>query len=146
MDTIGDLPEYDDPTIDGYAGDLPWVRRVALMLNLLGAVQVLGVGLLLVAAAMVPTPDASDPIGAAQAADMVLIQQVAYAAVAGCCNLPFAIVHFVIAGSLTSAKKWSWYGALILSVLYVPGLCFPLGALMVYGLVQADVRKRFLTT
>jgi uncharacterized membrane protein (DUF2068 family) len=144
LDTIGELPELDDPTIDGYAGDLPWVRRVSLLLNLFGLVQVLGIVTLIAMAVMVPTPSESDPILAAQAADQALILQVVYAGLAGCCQLPIALLHFITAGSLSSARKWSWYVALVLSAMYVPGLCFPVGALMVYGLVQPDVRRRFL--
>lgn len=144
MDTIGDIPEMDDPTLEGYAGDLPWVRRAAMVINLLGVVQLLGVFGMLVAAAMVSAPATGDPMLDAQLAESMLPIKIAYAVVGSCCSLPIAILHFVAASNLASAKKWAWFVSLFLGVLYIPGLCLPFGAVIVFGLVQEDVRKRFL--
>ncbi|TNE91864.1 MAG: hypothetical protein EP330_03960 [Deltaproteobacteria bacterium] len=144
MDTIGDLPEMDDPTIEGYAGDLPWVRRVALMLNLLGVLQLLGVLGMFAAAALMSAPATGDPMLDAQLAEQMLPMRIMYGVMGTCCSLPFAVLHFVAASNLSGAKKWAWFLSLILSALYVPSLCFPVGALMVFGLVQEDVRRRFL--
>ena len=55
----------------------------------------------------------------------------------------FTITNFVVANALVSGKKWSWYGGLGLGVLYIPSCCFPLGALIILGLVRTKVRQAY---
>lgn len=55
----------------------------------------------------------------------------------------FAILNFIVANGLLSGKKWAWYGGIGLALLYVPSCCFPLGALIVIGLVRTKVRQAY---
>ncbi|MCO4743822.1 MAG: hypothetical protein KC912_03470 [Proteobacteria bacterium] len=144
MDTIGDIPELDDPTIEGYAGDLPWVRRAAMVINLMGALQMLGVLAMIAGAALMSAPATGDAALDAQLAESMLPMRIAYGVAGSCCALPFALFHFVTASNLSSAKKWSWFAGVVLGAIYVPSLCFPVGAIVLFGLLQTDVRKRFL--
>ena len=59
-----------------------------------------------------------------------------------CCG--FGAVNFVAAWGLGRARKWAWFATLVLGCLYLPSGCLPLGAVLVYGMLNDPVRKAFL--
>jgi hypothetical protein len=56
----------------------------------------------------------------------------------------FGALNFVAAWGLDRETKWGWIVSLVLAAMYAPSGCFPLGVLMLIGLLQDDVRKTCL--
>ncbi len=55
-----------------------------------------------------------------------------------------AALNFVAARGLAQGKRWAWIVGVVLGALYAPSICFPLGVVILYGLLREPVRKRFL--
>ncbi len=55
-----------------------------------------------------------------------------------------AAVNFAAAWGLARGKKWAWIVGVILGGLYAPSICFPLGGVILYGLLRENVRRPFM--
>jgi hypothetical protein len=54
----------------------------------------------------------------------------------------FGVLNFVAARGLKNETKWGWILSIVIAAIYAPSICLPLGAIMLVGLLQDDVRKR----
>jgi tetratricopeptide (TPR) repeat protein len=61
----------------------------------------------------------------------------------GICGLLVAVGlgNAVAAWGLMRRAKWGWVLALVFAVLYAPSACFPLGILLLYGLLREDSKQ-----
>ena len=70
-------------------------------------------------------------------------------------GIGFAAVMLVLCGGigalniaaavgLGSGRRWAWVVAIVLGGMYVTSACLPFGAIMLYQLLQEDVRKAYL--
>jgi hypothetical protein len=57
----------------------------------------------------------------------------------------FGAMNFVAAWGLGRGEKWGWVIGLILGAMYAPSICLPIGALLLYGLLNERTRRRFLS-
>lgn len=53
-------------------------------------------------------------------------------------------LNFVAARGLKNEARWAWILSLALAALYVSSACFPIGIVLLVGLLREDVRSRFL--
>ena len=70
-------------------------------------------------------------------------------AAAGVCVALVVIVIAVVpmiaaAIGLARGAKWAWYVTVVVGAMYVPSLCLPVGAFLVYAMVNDEVRRAFL--
>jgi len=54
-----------------------------------------------------------------------------------------AILNILIASGLKKRRRWAWLGAIIIGGLYAPSICLPFGVVLLYGMLQKDVRQAF---
>ncbi len=54
-----------------------------------------------------------------------------------------AIFNFVVANALANGSKWSWYAGIVIGLMYLPSCCFPIGALVLVGLLRPSVRQAY---
>jgi uncharacterized membrane protein (DUF2068 family) len=65
--------------------------------------------------------------------------------VVGLIGVGFGALNVVAAWGLGQRRKWAWVVAVILTFLYLPSGCMPLGAVMAWGLlVDAPTRREFI--
>lgn len=57
--------------------------------------------------------------------------------------LGVAVLNVVIAWGLGARRKWAWYGAMALALLYGPSICLPFGLAIGWPLWDDDVKKQF---
>jgi hypothetical protein len=56
----------------------------------------------------------------------------------------FSVPMFAAAWGLKRGKKWAWVVTLIVGAMLAPSACLPLGAALLYGMLQDPVRKEFV--
>ncbi len=124
------------------ASELPWIRYARTTL------QIVGVGYIVLGLATAPLiyfsfmsdPDIATTLGGAGPA--IAISIAAF-------TLLFAVglgaLNFFAASGLRYGRKWSWFATLILGLLYVPSLCLPFGAILLYAMLQERVRTLYLS-
>lgn len=52
-------------------------------------------------------------------------------------------VNLVAARGLAAGRGWAWYLSVGIAILNLPTCCFPVGALMLFGLVRTPVRRAY---
>ncbi|MFO0659144.1 MAG: hypothetical protein U0165_04850 [Polyangiaceae bacterium] len=55
-----------------------------------------------------------------------------------------SLASFSAAWGIVRRKRWAWIIAVISGGLYVPSCLFPIGAVMLYGLLRDHVRRAFM--
>ena len=115
---------------------LPWIGRVRITLMVIGLFNLL---------ASVSVPVMYYFIGLNDMGHQGALMMAGFGVVVGLIVAVMGVVPaFVAAWGLGKGKKWAWFVALILGAMYVPSICFPVGGIILYGLLQDDVRKAFL--
>ena len=123
----------------GAVSERKWIGRVRGILYLVGVMYiVLGV----VGAPLISMGFMNDP----SLTDDPVAPWLGYGtgALMFCCSGGFGIFNFIAARGLKSGRKWAWILSLCLGGIYAPSACLPFGALILFGLLQADVRSVFL--
>lgn len=67
-----------------------------------------------------------------------------FGALAFVVSVGFGIVNWLAARGLAERKRWGWILAVILGGIYAPSACLPIGALLLFGLLQKEVRDTYL--
>lgn len=108
-----------------------WVRITQGTLVFVGLTYfLLGIVMVPLAPFMLETGE-GDPFAMAFAAVMFLV----------CAG--FGAFNLVVVWGLGSRAKWAWIAGLILGAMYAPSGCMPFGALILYGLLNADGKAEF---
>lgn len=68
---------------------------------------------------------------------------VAMAVLVGVISVPVAVLNFAAAVGLARQRKWAWFVAMGLALLYAPSICLPFGVVMLMALLNAEVRREF---
>jgi hypothetical protein len=55
----------------------------------------------------------------------------------------FGLLNFVAAAGLARGAKWGWILALVIGAMYLPSVCVPFGAILLYGMLNDRTRKLF---
>ncbi len=58
-------------------------------------------------------------------------------------SIGLIIVPIIVASALKQRKRWAWIASWCLTVLYLPSLFFPLGILMLMGILDKEVKEFF---
>lgn len=130
-------PPLDDIDRQIRMSELPWVGYARAVLLFLGwSYFLLGLSLPVLYGGMGYVDPEIGPEGAP------------FMAVAGLCLGMFVWLFAapMIAGAwgLKRGKKWAWFIAVITGGIMAPSACFPFGVLLLFAMLQEDVRKAFL--
>ncbi len=57
----------------------------------------------------------------------------------------FGLVNFMAAWGLSVGGKWAWILTLVLGATYLPSGCMPVGAVVMWGMLNEQTRKLFMS-
>ncbi len=120
----------------------PWVSWVSMALYATGAMYAL-IGVIF-AAGMVGIGFGAMTDAAGSDGPVTLAVLTGQGVVILVVMLAFATVNFVGGWGFARQAKWGWFVALVLGCIYAPSLCFPIGAVILYGCLNDRTRKTFL--
>lgn len=116
--------------------DLPWVHRARLVLMFCGGVYVLfGIAL----APLMYLMFTLDPSMGESGWIFGLVMAVF---TFGVCFV-VGVANLLASRGLRKGARWGWVLALILGATYLPSGCFPFGAIVLYALLNEEVRQAY---
>lgn len=115
----------------------PWVGRSRLVLWFCGAMYLL---LGVVLGVLFPLGSLADSSSEAPPMVVAVVMGVLMFLV----SAGWGLFNFVVAWGLGRGARWAWICGVIIGGIYAPSICLPLGAVLLYGLLNDATRKAYM--